>query len=386
MRPHGIPLALHVDFMHTPLQRGAFAPFANERKETAMTDDYTGAANWVAKDLEDPHEWIIQLSDAQIAAIDGALRAARAAGAGLPTLTQQNFPLEGFDALVKEVHERLENGRGIIVLRGLPAARYSKDELRLIYWGLGLYLGTAVSQSSKGDFLGDVKDFGADTFSSTGRGYMSKQHLGFHTDTADVVALIVMRTAKAGGLSKISSSVAIRNEIARTRPDLLELLYKPFYWSWKGQEAPGEKGYYQQPVYSEHEGKFSSRDIRTHIYQAHQDFADELPPLSEKQKEALELIGQLADEPRFHLSMMFEPGDIQLLNNHVTLHSRTEFEDWPEEDRKRHLLRMWLSMPNTRTLSPLMSAIYLDQRGGAVRGGFPSRDGKRSFETVKAQD
>ena len=81
-----------------------------------------------------------------------------------------------------------------------------------------------------------------------------------------------------------------------------------------------------------------------------------------------------------------EPGDIQLLNNHVTLHSRTEFEDWPEEDRKRHLLRMWLSMPNTRELSPLMGAIYQDQRGGTVRGGFPSRTGAHSFETVKAQD
>src|SRR5262245_39494570 len=318
-----------------------------------MTDDYTGPANWRAADLQDEREWIIHLSAEQIASVDAALKAAKASSATLPTLTRENFPLKGFDALIADVRNRLENGRGIVVLRGLPTQPYTKDDLRMIYWGLGLYLGTGVSQSGKGDLLGDVRDLGADTHSSTGRGYMSKQHLGFHTDTADVVALIVLRTAKSGGLSKIASSIAVRNEIARTRPDLLEILYKPFYWSWKGQQAPGEKGYYEQPVYSEWKGKFSSRDIRTHIYAAHQDFP-ELGPLTEKAREALELIGQIADRPEFHLSMMFEPGDIQLLNNHVTLHSRTEFDDWPEEDRKRHLLRMWLSMPNTRELSPAM--------------------------------
>lgn len=351
-----------------------------------MSDDYNGPANWLAEDLKDESEWIIHLTEAQIKAIDHALQAAKANGATLPTLTRQNFPLEGFDALVAEVQDRLENGRGLAVLRGFPALNYGKDDLRMIYWGLGLYFGTGVSQSSKGDLLGDVRDFGADTFSSKGRGYMSRQYLGFHSDTSDVVVLMVLRTAKSGGLSRIASSIAIRNEIARTRPDLLELLYQPFNWSWKGQQAPGEKGYYQQPVYSEHKGKFSSRDIHTHITAAHEDFADELPPLTDKQKEALALTQQIANDPKFHLSMMFQPGDIQLLNNHVTLHSRTEFEDWPEEDRKRHLLRMWLSMPNTRELSPLMGAIYRDQRGGAVRGGFPSQTGTHSFETVKAQD
>lgn len=350
-----------------------------------MTNTYSGPENWTAQTMNDKSEWIIQLSERQIGALDDALRAAKDGGVTIDRLTLQSFPLQAFDTLVADVQHRLENGRGFVVLRGLPALNYSKDDLRLMYWGLGLHLGTAVSQSSKGDLLGDVKDFGQDPKTSTGRGYMSSQKLGFHTDTADVVVLMVLRTAKRGGLSKIASSVAIRNEIARTRPDLLDVLYQPFYWSWKGQEAPGEKSYYQQPIYSEYGGKFASRDIKTHIFSAHED-NPELPPLSAKQKEAIGLINSLADDPRFHFSMMFEPGDIQLLNNHVTLHSRTEFEDFPEPERKRHLLRMWLSMPNTRTLSPLMSTIYKEQTGGAVRGGFPSRTGCYSFETVQAKD
>lgn len=342
-------------------------------------------ANWLAADMKDPAAWVIQLTQAQVADLDNALRAAQAGQVPIDKLTKQSFPLKVVNTLVPEIQERLENGRGLVVLRGLPAEQYSRDELRLMYWGLGLYLGTAVSQSSKGDLLGDVRNFGQDIHSATGRGYMSKQGLGFHTDTADVVALIVMRAAKSGGRSMICSSVAIRNEIAATRPDLLEVLYQPMYWSWKGQEAPGESPYYQQPVYSEHEGKFSSRSIATHVFAAHENFP-ELGALPENQREAIMYLNQLANDERFHFGMMFEPGDIQLLNNHVTYHARTEFEDFPEEDRKRHLLRMWLSMPNTRTLSPLMSAIYQNQQGGAVRGGFPSRSGTHSYTTAQAQD
>lgn len=350
-----------------------------------MTETYNIPAAWLATDLADPAEWIIQLSGEQIADIDNAMRQSLAADLGLADLTRENFPIPSIDTIVSDILERLEEGRGLVVLRGFPALDYDKDQLRRIFWGLGLHLGKAVSQSSKGDLLGDVKNFGADVNSTTGRGYMSKQALGFHTDTADVVALMVLRAAKSGGLSLICSSVAIRNEIARTRPDLLEVLYQPFYWSWKGQEGPGEQPYYQQPIYSDHEGKFSARDIKTHIFSAHQDHP-ELGELSAKQMEAMTLVNALAQQPKFHFSMMFEPGDIQLLNNHVTYHSRTEFEDFDDADSKRHLLRMWLSVPNSRELSPAMSPIYRDQRGGAVRGGFPSHTGQHSFATVAAKD
>lgn len=344
---------------------------------------YHNKANWLAADLQDPKEWVLPLGAREIDDLDTALASAKAQGLTIDRLTRENFPVASFGRLVPEIQDRLENGRGIVVLRGLPALRYTKADLRLLYWGMGLHLGTAVSQSSKGDLLGDVRDFGQDFKTKTGRGYMSRQGLGFHTDTADVVSLMVLRVAKNGGRSMICSSLAIRNEIAARRPDLLAELYRPYWWSWKGQEAAGASPYYQQPVYSEFNGKFCSRHNWPHIYAAHEHYP-ELPALTDKQKEALKLIDEFAENPKYHFSMLFEPGDIQLLNNHVTYHGRTEFEDWPEEDRKRHLLRMWLSMPNTRDLSPLMSAVYQDRPGGSVRGGFPSRTGGHSFETVPA--
>ncbi|WP_428390922.1 TauD/TfdA family dioxygenase [Lichenicoccus sp.] len=342
-------------------------------------------ADWRAADMEDKGEWVINLSSVQVAALDRALTTAKASGTTLDALTKTNFPLIGFDDLFADVLKRLEQGRGIAVIRGLPALNYTKDDLRMMYWGIGRHVGVAVSQSSKGDLLGDVMDFGSDVNSSTGRGYMSRQHLGFHTDTSDVVALMVLRPAMSGGLSMICSSLAIRNEIARTRPDLLEILYQPFYWSWKGQQEPGASPYYQQPIYSEQDGKFSSRYIKTHILSAHEDHP-ELPKLTDLQHEAMSAIDHMALDPKFHFSMMFEPGDIQFLNNHVTMHSRSAFQDYAEPDRRRHLLRMWLSVPNSRALNPAMAPIYRDQTQGAVRGGFPSRTGSHSFETVQARD
>jgi hypothetical protein len=282
--------------------------------------------------------------------------------------------------LLEQARGQLETGPGLFLLRGFTVTAHDKSALRAIYWGLGLHLGTAVSQSKNGDILGDVRNLNVDMNSPTGRGYTSNQKLTYHTDSCDVVGLFVLRTAKSGGLSMLASSVAVHNEIARLRPDLLDVLYQPFYWSWQGQEVSGDTPFYRQPIFSVHEGKFSCRYVRTHILSAQR--FDEVPRLTQPQQDALALLDSLAGSEAFHFSMMFEPGDIQFVNNHVCLHSRTAFEDFEDEDRRRHLLRMWLSVPNSRALSPVLSTIFRDQRAGAVRGGFPSRTGNIIYQTA----
>ncbi|MDX3904465.1 MAG: TauD/TfdA family dioxygenase [Pigmentiphaga sp.] len=345
-----------------------------------MREAIMGPANWRGPEMKDDKSWIYEFTAENIAEIDGALRNVRSLGKTIETMTREDFPLPTVAALIDHTRDRLENGPGLQLLRGFPAERYGKDDLRIIYWGLGKHLGTAVSQSARGDILGDVRNLNIDINSPQGRGYTSNQKLTYHTDSCDVVGLFVLRTAKSGGLSMIASSQAIHNEIARVRPDLLDVLYEPFYWSWQGQEEPGQLPYYQQPIFTVHEGKFSCRYVRTHIRSA-QRFPD-VPRLTPRQEEALDLLDSLAASTDFHFSMMFQPGDLQFLNNHVMLHSRTQFEDYDEPERKRHLLRMWLAVPNSRPLSPALGTIYRDGRPGAVRGGFPSRTGKLIYETV----
>jgi len=343
-----------------------------------------GAADWRGPDMAKSTAWIHDWTKDEIAEIERAFDGARKAGKTLETLTREDFPLPTVAQRFAEARERLENGGGLQLFRGFPNERHDKDGLRLIYWGMGKHFGTARSQSRVGDLLGDVRNFGVITESAGGRGYQSNQRLNFHTDSCDVTGLFVLNVAKEGGLSKLASSVAVRNEIARRRPDLLEVLYQPFYWSWNKQEPPGEKPYYPQPVYSEAEGHFSCRYIDGQIKNA-QAFP-EVPRFTQAQIEARGLIDDLTNNEEFHFSMMFQPGDLQLVNNHTCFHARTAFTDWPEEERHRHLLRMWLSVPNSRPLSPLMATIYQDQHAGAVRGGFPSRTGKHVFNTYVMTD
>jgi hypothetical protein len=337
-------------------------------------------ADWRAAEMAARKDWIHELTGDEIAELRSALAHVKVLGKTLATMTCEDFPLPTLSALVGHCRDFLENSAGLFLIRGFPAAEYDKGDLRLLYWGLGKHMGTAVSQSANGDILGDVRNMNVDMNSPNGRGYTSNQKLTYHTDSCDVVGLFVLRTARSGGLSMIASSVAVHNEIARIRPDLLEVLYQPFYWSWQSQEVPGTTPYYQQPIFNQHGGKFSCRYVRTHIISA-QRFED-VPRLTPQQEEAMALFDSLAGSEVFHFSMMFKPGDIQLLNNHVTVHSRTAFEDYDEAEKKRHLLRMWMSVPNSRTLSAGMHTIFQDQSAGAVRGGFPSRTGKLIYETI----
>ena len=194
---------------------------------------------WRGPQLASECDWIHEFTPAEVQEVDDALAAAKAKGRTLDSLTKQDFPIPTVAKRLAIARDLLEDGKGIYQLRGLRVEGRSKDDLRLLYWGLGLHLGTAVSQSKDGDILGDVRNVGVDIRSPQGRGYKSNQRLNFHTDSADVVGLFVLRTAMQGGQSKVVSSVSAHNEIARLRPDLLEVLYRPFYWSWNQQEPAG---------------------------------------------------------------------------------------------------------------------------------------------------
>lgn len=340
-------------------------------------------ANWTGPELMARSDWQYRLTDQEIGEIDAAFRAFHASHRPLTAMTQADFPLQHFPAIAERTHNCLEHGPGIFMIRGLPVDRYTTAELRTIYWGLGKYLGTALSQSSEGDVIGDVRDIGIPKDSPRHRGYKTNHGERFHTDTCDVAALFVLRPAMKGGVSLAASSIAIHNEILRKRPDLLAVLYEPFTWSMQQQERPGEAKHYRQPIFTMHEGHFSCRYIQGHIKSAQ--LMAEVPRLTAAQTEVIDLINELVLQPRFCAETNFQPGDLQLVNNHVILHGRTTFYDHPEPERRRHLLRMWLSVPNSRPLSPWLGHIYRDQTGGAVRGGFPPRTpGAIVFETTEA--
>ena len=337
------------------------------------------AANWLGKDIENSDDWIHYFSTHEINEIKSALSDAESSIVSLGQLTRDNFRLPGLSQIFAQMQIELEEGLGIKLLRGLPVSDFSEDQLRLIYWGMGLHLGTAVSQSKRNDYLGDVRDLGTGLNGPEFRGYTSNGELTYHVDAADITGLFCLKPAKEGGLSKIISSAAVHNEILKRNRDLLKTLYQEYPWSMQGNELPGHSGFYTQPIFAIEKGYFACRYTRTHIRSA--EMNPKIGGLSSKQTEALKLIDEICKQPEFNLTMMFEPGDVQFLNNHLTMHTRTAFIDFDDESQKRHLLRLWLSMPNGRPLSQGFKPFFRDVSEGAVRGGF-SGLGERLYKTI----
>ncbi len=294
---------------------------------------------WTVQGMADQDTWIYGVSESEIAELDAALRAVLARGLGIPTITRESFRLERFAAALAKIRHEVEDGRGFVLIRGIPIDRYSREEAQLIFWGMGTYLGEAVGQNQMGDVMGHVMDVDRDwNKDNHGRGYQGRDALSFHCDKNDMVALMCWHPSQSGGESCIASSAAIHNAMLERNPDLLELLYGPFYVDYRGEEMPGEKPYNVQPIFTRHEGRVFGRYGRTYITTGQR--FDEVPRLTRDQIAAIDMIDKLANNDEFRLHMTFERGDIQILNNHVILHSRTAFEDWPEPERQRHLFRL----------------------------------------------
>lgn len=293
--------------------------------------------------MQASRRWLVEFDAKDLRDIDDAYRHLQKSGNGIP-FHAADFPLGRLARRLAEVQHEIEQGSGVTLLRGLDVDRYGVEGARLIYWGIGAHLGTALAQNPAGQLLVDVRDEGGDPYRQhTARGYHTAQYLPFHNDQGDVVGLLCLRTAKAGGVSCICSSAAIHDEILRTRPDLLDVLYGDFYADVRGEQPPGRRPYYIEPRYAIRDGRFYAQHGPTYIKSAQR--FPEVPRLTEAQLEAMALIDALAGDDRFRLDMGFRQGDMQFLNNHLVLHSRTGFEDHDEPGRKRHLLRLWLRTP-----------------------------------------
>jgi hypothetical protein len=296
---------------------------------------------WTGPEVAARRDWIHELSPTEIDELDRAVAHARATGRSLAQLSRADFPLDGLARSVERWLDELDSGRGFLLVRGVPVERYGEADASLAYWGLGLHLGSAVSQNAAGDLLGHVRDAGIERRDPTLRLYRTREQLGFHTDGSDIVGLLCLRPAKSGGTSRIASSSAIYQEIRRRRPDLVPTLHEPFPFDRNGEEGPGEPPFFSLPICREADGALRTFYIGWYIRDSQRH--PQAPRLTRAQREVIDLIDEIAADPAIHLDMDFRAGDIQWLKNAAILHARTEFEDHAEPERKRHLLRLWLT-------------------------------------------
>jgi hypothetical protein len=323
--------------------------------------------------------WVREFPPLVLGEIDAALE--RVKDLGWRDLNRRNFPLPGAEALLDDVREELENGSGMVKLRGLDVSRYDERQLRCIWYGLGCHLGTPMYQNCRGEAMREIRDEGAGIgaslygetvdasgkqFLSSGARTLSSGPLRFHTDRCDVVGLLCVRQASEGGVSKLASSATVYNEVLRRRPDLHALLCRPIPRSRFGEEAGGEHVVYDLPVFGVRDGKLTSHFSLTYIESAQ--LRPDARKLTEAEHEAIRMLMQVAEETCFE--MRFAPGDIQLLNNHAIYHARTAFKDDVGTGQARMLMRLWLSVPNSRALPEDHAVLWGDVGAGSPRGGI----------------
>jgi hypothetical protein len=250
----------------------------------------------------------------------------------------------------------------------LPVEDYSKDDIGMIFWGIGTHLGRGLSQSVLGDRLGHVKDFSRED--PLARAYRNKQELSPHTDSADLVGLACLRAAQTGGVSQLTSAIAVHNVLRVEYPDVLERLYRGYVFHRRGEEKPGDLPYtpYRVPVYSNTQGKVSARYVRTYV-EAGEAAAGR--PMAEDDLAVLDCFEEVTKRPDLMLEFTLQPGEMYFINNYTILHARTAFDDGDaEEDRRRHLLRLWLEVPAMRRVHPHIKRNGIE----AVAGRTPSFD------------
>lgn len=322
------------------------------------------ASAWLGPQMARRSGWCITLTPADLDELDHAVDSVLTRGIDLVTLCEADAPLPRLSPRLKAARHDILHGRGFVLLRGWPSTERTMERNACAFRIVGAYLGEeALSQNAKGHVLGHVANLGLDYSDPSTRGYQTTAELRYHTDGGDIVGLLCIRPSKAGGASKICSSAAVWNEVVRRRPDLARVLMQPFYFSRAGEMRPGQQRWFRSPIFQPCDGRLIAVLIRSFIDKA-QAF-EEVPRLTPQQDEALRVVNALADDPAIRLDMDFRPGDMQFLCNHAIFHSRTAYEDWPEIERRRHLLRLWLS---SRDGPALPSNITTDFQGRTANG------------------
>ncbi len=324
-------------------------------------------AAWYGPDMAARSDWLLQLSLDEIAEIEAAMLPLAQSHADIARIVPADFALPTLGPRLANVLQELLSGRGFVLLRGLPVQRWTLRQSAAAFFGLGAHLGSARSQNAMGHVLGHVQDLGLSSSNPEVRIYQTHERQTFHTDSCDIVGLLCLQEARRGGLSALVSSTTIYNQMRKRRPELAELLFEPVATDRRGEVAPGQKPYFEIPVFSWHQGLLSALYQRQYIDSA-QRFAD-APRITAALREALDLFDQLANDPALHFMMGFQSGDMQFLHNHTLLHDRTAFEDWPESSRRRHLLRLWLAPAAARPLPAVFAQRYGSVTPGA-RGGI----------------
>lgn len=297
------------------------------------------ACEWRSDQVGD--SYVFQLTDAHVAELDVALATAEAHTADVLDVERQHFPLPTLGPELARITDELINGRGMVLIRGVPVERYGKARASTIYWGIGTHVGHPWPQNAKGHLLGDVTDQGRRGDDPTSRGNeIGGVPFPYHSDGSDLVGLFCLDAGVSGGASLVANALTIHNDLVRSEPDVAAELYGPFPYDLRGEQAPGSRGWYEMPIFNRRADRLYVRYIRPYISSSRRH--EDAPRVSAAGLAAMDRLDAMCTEPQYHVAMEMRPGDIQFVNNYHVLHARRGYTDDRASGRIRHLKRLWL--------------------------------------------
>lgn len=306
-------------------------------------------AAWTGREIDHTTDWMYRLGEDELAELETVGARFLADDPDLRTAKAEDYPLPITSAGLARWAADMDTGRGFVLVRGLRSDLYSDGLSSAIFFVLGLHLGKPMAQNQLGDLFDHVVATSDKTMDDpTALSSRTRDRLNFHSDSSDVVGLMCLRGAKEGGASILISGVTIYNEVVRRRPDLAPLMYETWHYDWYRQNHGAPARYYSSPMVSFVDGVFSMY-AGSNIIRSAQDYP-EVPRMTARQYELLDLLDEIFLVPGLPVTMDFRPGDIQWLLNYAALHSRTSFRDYPQPERRRHLLRLWLKRDTGRPL------------------------------------
>jgi len=345
-----------------------------------LTTSAHGPMTWRGGDLR-KDDIAFDLSHTQAAALEDILLRVRKAGLAVADIKPEHCRHPALDADLARVFDEIQDGRGIAILRGVPVADHSADDVSAMFWAIGTHFGRGVSQSARGDVLGLVQDETPPGQAESARGYTSRRELSLHVDLGQIVGLMCVRQARAGGFSQYASGLAIYNEILATRPDLMPVLCRGFPYHRRGEEAPGAAPItpYDIPVFSERGGKISIFFVGEIFNAAFRALKRAFTP---EEIDAIDTYRATARRLQFETRL--EAGEATFLNNYTVMHARSEFEDWEEPEKKRLMLRLWLDA--ARNVRPVIPHIHIYENEGGRSGIDPQPGRQPAIADYRAPD
>ncbi|WKD31214.1 TauD/TfdA family dioxygenase [Streptomyces xanthophaeus] len=299
-----------------------------------------------------------------------ALRTARTRSTALLRTAAAEFLLPALAGELEGAAEDLASGRGWVLIKGIPVGELSEADAGAALRAIGQYLGWPVPQSTDGRILRRVRDTAGTAAGSTVSGHRTRARVPFHTDESDLLGLLCRRPARTDAVTSLVSSAAVHNALADLRPDLVERLYRTHFFDRRDQHAPGECPYLAVPLATRCGAALSMRYDRGRLEAARS--LPGVPRAEPADTELYDLVDSLAGSPRLRLDLHLEAGDLLLVDNHAVMHARSEFEDFDEPERGRHLLPLRLA--RHRDADPPGTATVHGPRAKGMRRAIASRN------------